>query len=139
MTHSDPGSHTTLGIQRVMYRFSLLTLKSFPAGGEAIPNIKTSWIPSIWESYPYFIFCVCFYFMCIGILLAHVWEFQMCWTWSSRQLWAQCGCWELNLDPLEKQTVLFTTESSLQPPIILYFLSCTKKKTKQTNPRGLEL
>lgn len=30
-------------------------------------------------------------------------------------LWADCqGCWELNLDSLEKQQVLLTTESSLQ-------------------------
>jgi hypothetical protein len=26
-----------------------------------------------------------------------------------------CGCWELNLGPLEEQPVLLTTESSLQP------------------------
>jgi hypothetical protein len=25
-----------------------------------------------------------------------------------------CGCWELNLGPLEEQTVLLTTETSLQ-------------------------
>jgi hypothetical protein len=27
-----------------------------------------------------------------------------------------CWCWELNLDPLEEQPVLLTTEPSLQPP-----------------------
>ncbi|CAO2602305.1 hypothetical protein LEMLEM_LOCUS11148 [Lemmus lemmus] len=27
-----------------------------------------------------------------------------------------CGCWELNSGPLEKQPVLLTTESFLQPP-----------------------
>jgi len=26
-----------------------------------------------------------------------------------------CGCWELNLDPLEEQSVLLSTEPSLQP------------------------
>ena len=26
-----------------------------------------------------------------------------------------CGCWELNLGPLEEQSVLLTTESSHQP------------------------
>ena len=26
-----------------------------------------------------------------------------------------CGCWELNLEPLDKQAVLLTTEPSLQP------------------------
>ena len=28
-----------------------------------------------------------------------------------------CGCWELNLDPLEEQPVLLTTEPSLQSPL----------------------
>jgi hypothetical protein len=27
-----------------------------------------------------------------------------------------CGCWELNSGPLEEQSVLLTTEPSLQPP-----------------------
>ena len=27
-----------------------------------------------------------------------------------------CGCWELNLGPLEEQSVLLTAEPSLQPP-----------------------
>jgi hypothetical protein len=30
-----------------------------------------------------------------------------------------CGCWDLNSGPLEEQSVLLTTEPSLQP---LYFL-----------------
>jgi hypothetical protein len=34
-----------------------------------------------------------------------------------------CGCWELNSGPLEKQSVLLTTKSSLQPPALYsYFL-----------------
>ena len=28
-----------------------------------------------------------------------------------------CGCWQLNLDPLEEQPVFLTTEPSLQPNI----------------------
>ena len=28
-----------------------------------------------------------------------------------------CGCWELNSGPLEEQTVLSTSEPSLQPPL----------------------
>ena len=31
-----------------------------------------------------------------------------------------CGCWELNSGPLEDQSVLLTTEPSLQPPLISY-------------------
>jgi hypothetical protein len=27
-----------------------------------------------------------------------------------------CGCWELNSGPLEEQSVLLTSEPSLQPP-----------------------
>jgi hypothetical protein len=30
-----------------------------------------------------------------------------------------CGCWELNSGPLEEQSVLLTTEPSLQPPQFL--------------------
>jgi hypothetical protein len=36
-----------------------------------------------------------------------------------------CGCWELNSGPLEEQSVLLTTEPSLQPPhsaILFYFI-----------------
>jgi hypothetical protein len=28
-----------------------------------------------------------------------------------------CGCWELNSEPLEEQSVLLTTEPSLQPQV----------------------
>jgi hypothetical protein len=28
-----------------------------------------------------------------------------------------CGCWELNSEPLEEQSVLLTAEPSLQPPL----------------------
>lgn len=42
--------------------------------------------------------------------------YRISWVWSSRQLWAACHeCWELNLDPLQEQLVLLTSEpSSLQ-------------------------
>jgi hypothetical protein len=30
-----------------------------------------------------------------------------------------CGCWELNSGPLEEQSVLLTTEPSLQPTILI--------------------
>ena len=32
-----------------------------------------------------------------------------------------CGCWELNLGPLEEQAVLLTTEPSLQSPTTAQF------------------
>ena len=36
-----------------------------------------------------------------------------------------CGCWELNSEPLEEQSVLLTTEPPLQPqPVLLSFESC---------------
>jgi hypothetical protein len=31
-----------------------------------------------------------------------------------------CGCWELNSGPLEKQSVLLTTEPSLQPHVNIF-------------------
>ena len=35
--------------------------------------------------------------------------------WSCRQLWAPCGCWELNANPLEEQPVLFSAQLSFPP------------------------
>jgi hypothetical protein len=29
-----------------------------------------------------------------------------------------CGCWDLNSEPLEEQSVLLTTEPSLQPQVL---------------------
>ena len=33
-----------------------------------------------------------------------------------------CGCWELNLGPLEKQSLLLIDEPSLQPKIFLWLV-----------------
>jgi hypothetical protein len=33
-----------------------------------------------------------------------------------------CGCWELNSGPLEEQSVLLTTEPSLQPPSLAFLI-----------------
>jgi hypothetical protein len=33
-----------------------------------------------------------------------------------------CGCWELNLDPLEEQPVLLTTEPPLETPFVFTIL-----------------
>jgi hypothetical protein len=33
-----------------------------------------------------------------------------------------CGCWDLNLGPLEEQSALLTTEPSHQPPFFSYLL-----------------
>ena len=38
-----------------------------------------------------------------------------------RWLWATCGCWELNSGPLEEQSMLLTTEPSLQPQKVTMF------------------
>jgi hypothetical protein len=35
-----------------------------------------------------------------------------------------CGCWKLNSAPLEEQTVLLTSEASLQPMDMLLLLTC---------------
>jgi hypothetical protein len=42
-----------------------------------------------------------------------------------------CGCWELHSGPLEEQSLLLTTEPSLQP---LYFSFLKKKKKKKKGP-----
>lgn len=41
------------------------------------------------------------------------------WNWGYRQVWLLCGCWDLNLGPLEEQTVLLTTEPSFLSPLEL--------------------
>jgi hypothetical protein len=37
-----------------------------------------------------------------------------------------CGCWELNLGPLEEVLVLLTTEPSLQPLNVCLLITCTR-------------
>lgn len=41
----------------------------------------------------------------------------------------QCGCWELNLGPLQKQGVLLTDELSFQPQCFLFLKSFPHKHT----------
>jgi hypothetical protein len=41
-----------------------------------------------------------------------------------------CGCWGLNSGPLEEQSVLFTTEPSLQPGWMNFENGNKKKKKK---------
>jgi hypothetical protein len=49
-----------------------------------------------------------------------------------------CSCWELNSGPLEEQSVLITTEPSLQPMSVLLrlFLDCQDKR--KLDQRGRE-
>jgi hypothetical protein len=35
-----------------------------------------------------------------------------------------CGCWELNSELREEQSVLLTTEPSLQPQYLIFYLLC---------------
>ena len=46
-----------------------------------------------------------------------------------------CGCWELNVGPLEEQPVLLTTEPSLQPPTTC-FLYDWPRDTVDTSSAG---
>jgi hypothetical protein len=64
--------------------------------------------PALFFKYLYFIY---FCFMCIGVLPACM---NIC--TPERCVLVVCGCWELNLGPLEEQSVLLTTEPSPQPP-----------------------
>lgn len=43
-------------------------------------------------------------------------------SWSYRWFWAACGCWDLNPNPLEEQSVPLTAEPSLQPVDTLLYL-----------------
>jgi len=47
-----------------------------------------------------------------------------------------CGCWELNSGPLEEQTVLLTSEPSLQPKRDIFEVKkkCFLKPTLQNYP-----
>ena len=38
-----------------------------------------------------------------------------------------CGCWELNSGPLEEQTMLLTSEPSLQPHIRTFLMSLNQR------------
>lgn len=38
------------------------------------------------------------------------------WNWNYRQLWAPCGCWKPNPDPLQEQPVFFTSEHLSSTP-----------------------
>jgi hypothetical protein len=51
---------------------------------------------------------VCVYYMCMQCLWSPV---ESVWSWSRRWLWA--ALWELKAGPLEKQSLLLTTEPSL--------------------------
>jgi hypothetical protein len=55
--------------------------------------------------------------MCISVFPACMSLSEGVRSWSYRQDSGElpCGCWELNLGPLEEQSVLSTTEPSLQP------------------------
>jgi hypothetical protein len=46
-----------------------------------------------------------------------------------------CGCWELNSGPLEEQSVLLTTEPSLQPGIV--FKTRRRKLYQQVNLKSM--
>ena len=43
-----------------------------------------------------------------------------------------CGCWELNSGPPEKQSVLLTSEPSLQPPSVLHLAGNRKSTDNHT-------
>jgi len=45
-----------------------------------------------------------------------------------------CGCWDLNSGPLEEQSVLLTTEPSLQPPQNLFLMMVLKRFNRPCSP-----
>jgi hypothetical protein len=50
-----------------------------------------------------------------------------------------CGCWNLNSGPLEEQSVLLTTESSLQPQWVLFLTSFQMWTIKTKKKSGSEV
>ena len=63
-----------------------------------------------------------YYYFLLKIYLVYVCEYTSLQTYQERasdlvtEGWElACGCWELNSGPLEEQSVLLTTEPSLQP------------------------
>lgn len=80
-----------------------------------------------------------FYFMCTSALPACVSVhnmdilpsearigFRLPWESSCRQCEPPCRCWELNLGPLEGQSVLWTAEPSLQLPCFIFLKQQSK-------------
>jgi hypothetical protein len=79
--------------------------------------------------------CPLFLFFLKFIYLFYVCEYTVAVSRHTRQKRAPdliidgckppCGCWKLNLGPLEEQSVLLTTEPSLQPtsPPLCFYLS----------------
>ena len=50
-----------------------------------------------------------------------------------------CGCWELNLGPLQEQHVLLTTEPLLQPPTKIHILNKIFGYSWEAEAEGLQL
>ena len=65
--------------------------------------------------------------MCIGVLPACYVSSDLGVTDSCE---LPCGCWELNPGPLEKQSMLRSTEPSLQPSLVF---SSTEERPKKYN------
>ena len=54
---------------------------------------------------------VCVMYVCMGMSEEARRGLWIPWNWTYRWLWAaQCGCWELDLDPLQNQYALLTAE-----------------------------
>jgi hypothetical protein len=69
--------------------------------------------------------------MHISVLAAHTTVCQIPRNGITDSCELPCGCWELDLSPLEEQPVLFTAELYLQPPdyFFLYLRFHIKQNT----------
>lgn len=70
----------------------------------------------------FYFLCVCFAYMYICIQHSGSTHREQKWALDPPKLGHSqllCGCWELNMDPLQEQSMLLTTERFLQPCIKL--------------------
>ena len=84
-------------------------------------NYKDQFVPSfyLWKV-GFFPFKSYFYFMCNWILSVSMSVLGLrSWSYSCE---LPCGCWELNLGPLEEQSVLLAAEPSAIPSFVFFFL-----------------
>ena len=66
-----------------------------------------------------FIFILCALVFCLHVCLGE--GVKSPGTGGTHSCELSCGCWELNLGPLEEQPVLLTIETSLQPLVLWFF------------------
>ena len=75
--------------------------------------------PSFWACHTvwhvFIVLCIGVFAECISVWYLYAMPIGPPGTKVTEGYEGDCGCWELNLSPLEKQSVLLTAEPYLQP------------------------